>query len=341
MNDRFNLSISRQLPSHIIVDTTLFANFGHDLNYAYNLNQVDPRIIYQYKGATSVTVPNPFYNYLTPAAVPRPTPQSGNRADYAVTHPASAVWESLGGLQTGRARTLLLVDLKVQRPFSRGFNFLAGYSYIREKTQILGTGTNQAPQVAGTGAWFLDPLNNYLDQLTYLDSPNPHHRATIAGTYQLPFGKGRHLLSTANRPLDAVVGGWQLIGAWYFQSGDYLRFGAANVSCQDPTANPTPGRWFNTSCFSVLAPYTPRTNPDHYSDLRGPIYWEMQSSLSKQFAITPDRMKAELKISAYNLTNRLNRADPSTTVTDSAFGQSLRQNITQGRQIEFGLRLLF
>jgi hypothetical protein len=68
----------------------------------------------------------------------------------------------------------------------------------------------------------------------------------------------------------------------------------------------------------------------------------MQASVSKQFAITPERVKTELRISAYNLTNRLNRADPSTTVTDSAFGQSLRQfaNYT-GRQVEFGLRVLF
>ena len=133
-----------------------------------------------------------------------------------------------------------------------------------------------------------------------------------------------------------------MIGSWYFQSGDYLRFAGLSTSCADPTvSNPTPAKWFNTSCFAVLPPYTPRTNPDHYSNLRGPIYWEVQSSLSKQFAVTPERVKLELRISAYNLTNRLNRADPSVTVTDSTFGQSLRQNITQGRQMEFGLRAMF
>jgi hypothetical protein len=230
----------------------------------------------------------------------------------------------------------------VQRAFSNGFNILAGYSYIREKTQVLGTGTNQSPQVAGTGAWFPDAVANYLGKLTYLDSPNPHHRGTIAGTYQLPFGKGRHFLPNANRAVNAVAGGWQTIGAWYFQSGDYLRFGAVNATCGDPTEpDPTPARWFNTSCFSVLSAYTNRTNPDHYSNLRGPIYWEIQSSLSKQFAINPEHMKAELRISAYNLTNRLNRSDPSTNVTDSAFGQSLRQNISTGRQMEFGLRIIY
>jgi hypothetical protein len=343
VNDRFNLSLSHQLPSHIIVDATGFANFSHNLNYAYNLNQVDPRIIYQYKGATSVTVPNPFYNYLTPQQF---SGQLRNLATVPITQllvqrpQYGNLWEAF---KPGAHEEYFSLDLKAQRPFSNGFNFLTGYSYIREKTQVLGTGTNQAPQVAGTGAWFLDPLNNYLDQLTYLDSPNPHHRVTIAGTYQLPLGKGRHFLTNTSRVLDGVVGGWQVIGAWYFQSGDYLRFGGLATTCSDPAiSDPTPAHWFNTSCFSVLPPYTPRTNPDHYSDLRGPIFWDMQASLSKQFALTSERLKAELRISAYNLTNRLNRADPSTTVNDSAFGQSLRQyaNYT-GRQMEFGLRIRF
>jgi len=67
----------------------------------------------------------------------------------------------------------------------------------------------------------------------------------------------------------------------------------------------------------------------------------MQSSLSKQFAVTRERVKTELRISAYNLTNRLNRSDPDTVVTDSQFGASLRQNISTGRQMEFGLRIIY
>ena len=100
------------------------------------------------------------------------------------------LWEAF---KPGAKERYYSLDLRIQRAFANGFNFLFGYSYLREKTQVLGTGTNQAPQVAGVGAFFLDPLDNYQNRLTYLDSPNPHHRATLAGTYQLPFGKGRPL----------------------------------------------------------------------------------------------------------------------------------------------------
>jgi hypothetical protein len=342
VNDRFNLSIARELPGRIVVEATGFANFGHDWNYAYNVNQVDPRIIYEHKGATQVTVPNPFYQYLTPEQFPgqlrnlrtvpitqllTPRPQYGN------------MWQAF---KPGAKTRYYSLDLRVQRAFANGFNFVIGYSYIREKTMVLGSGTNQAPQVAGTGAFFLDPLDNYLERLTYLDSPNPHHRSSMAGTYQLPFGKGRQYLSNAPRLLDMLVGGWQAVGAWYFNSGAYLRFGPALVNGDPGIENPTPDRWFDTSVFSVLPAFTPRTNPDHYPNVRGPMYWEMQGSLSKQFQITPERVRFELRGTAYNLTNRLNLADPDVTITSSSFGRALRQlGSTTGRQIEVGARIYF
>ena len=135
-----------------------------------------------------------------------------------------------------------------------------------------------------------------------------------------------------------VLGGWQIVSAWYFNSGSYLQFGPALVSGDPTISNPTPDRWFDTSVFTA---YTPRTNPNHYPGVRGPIYWEMQSSLSKQFVVT-ERVKFELKGSAYNLTNRLNRANPVTTITSSTFGKALRQlGSTSGRQIELGAKIIF
>jgi hypothetical protein len=342
VNDRFNLQISRQLPNQLIAEVGLFSNFGHNLNYAYNLNQVDPRIIYQYKGATSVNVANPFYNYLTPAQFPG---QLRNLQNIPITQLLTKrpqygnVWQAF---KPGAKSQYYSLDFRVQRPFAKGFNFLVGYSYIREKTMVLGSSTNQAPQVAGTGAFFLDPLDNYLNRLTMLDSPNPHHRASIAGTYQLPFGKGRRFLTNAPTAVDSIFGGWQIVSAWYFNSGAYLRFGAAQVSGDPAVSNPTPDLWFDTSVFKVLPAFTPRTNPDHYSNVRGPIYWEMQSTISKQVQLVPEKLRFEVKASAYNLTNRLNRADPDVSITSTSFGRALRQlGSVTGRQVELGAKLIF
>jgi hypothetical protein len=46
---------------------------------SYNVNQVDPRVAYQYKDATNVAVANPFFNYLTTDKFPAPCATSRRR----------------------------------------------------------------------------------------------------------------------------------------------------------------------------------------------------------------------------------------------------------------------
>jgi hypothetical protein len=129
------------------------------------------------------------------------------------------------------------------------------------------------------------------------------------------------------------------VGVWYFNSGNNLRFGAMIVSGDPTIPNPSPQRWFDTSKFQRQPSYTPRSNPWQYPGLFGPVWWQLDQSLSKHFNIR-ERVKAELKMAAYNATNRLNRADPDRNVTSSTFGQTLRQS-GMGRQVEFGLKFLF
>jgi hypothetical protein len=91
-----------------------------------------------------------------------------------------------------------------------------------------------------------------------------------------------------------------------------------------------------------------------YGCLTGPKFWTLDANLSKSFNIT-ERIHAELKIAAYNATNRLNRGDPDTGVNDSNFGQALYQGSPggifgaqgatygnqSGRQAELGLKIIF
>jgi hypothetical protein len=333
VNDRINLTISRQFPAQVVAEVTMFLNFGRDVAYAYNLNQVDPRITYANPSQMDVSVANPFYQYLTSSQFPGPLRNQPTVAVKTVLLPYpqyGGLWEAYrnDGLERYHA-----LQVKVQRPFRGGYNFLFGYNYRREiSTQ------------------YYDDVAAYLNKLTWQDSNNPRHSMTFAGSYEFPFGKGRAHLQNLPRIAEGVLGGWHSTGAWYFNSGDYLRFGsyaalpgAANVIAYvDPAlSNPTPQKWFDTTQFKVLPAYTPRTNPLQYPDVKGPVYWEIQANLAKNFNLT-EKVRAELKVAAYNLTNRLNRADPIVDITNSGFGTALRQgaNFT-GRQMEFGLKILF
>ena len=45
------------------------------------------------------------------------------------------------------------------------------------------------------------------------------HLITVDAVYQMPFGRGKMLLGSANRLVDAIVGGWQLSGINRWSSG--------------------------------------------------------------------------------------------------------------------------
>jgi hypothetical protein len=235
------------------------------------------------------------------------------------------------------------VELKAQKMFSKGYNFLLSYVYINEKAE-----TNQ-----------FNDQNYFNNQMIWEPSNQPRQRITGAGTYEFPFGKGRTYLNTMNKVGEAVIGGWQLTGVATFVSGDHPQFGQMIWNGQSPCiGNPTPGDWFNTSVFSPnssTTPYVLRTNPLLFDCLTGPKYFDLDGSLAKTFHIT-ERFRLELKMTAYNVPNRLNRGDPDTGVGDSTFGKTLYQgapggsfgpsgqggsNYASGRQVEFGLKLKF
>ena len=50
----------------------------------------------------------------------------------------------------------------------------------------------------------------------WLGSNNARHRATLAGTYDFPLGKGRKFGSSMHPVINGVVGGWQVSGIYTY-----------------------------------------------------------------------------------------------------------------------------
>ena len=338
-NDRINFNIQHQFPGEIVASVTWFMNFGNQ-HYTKALNEVDPRLRVEYQNTLNQPVDNPFYNYLTPELMPG---QLRNLRQVSLgsllrPYPHYGPLYQIGTL--GARERYHSLELKAQKMYSKGYNFLFAYVYIREKLQI--NTFNDLDYFSGTLRW--------------QDSNQPRHRITAAGTWDLPFGKGRPFLNDAPRALDAAIGGWKLAGVWTFSTGAFIRFGNLIVNGNPCLDNPTPQRWFNTDVFSRLPAntYVLRTNPLQYDCLTGPKFSQLDATLTKDFAVT-ERVRVELKMAAYNATNRLNRAGPNTDINSSQFGTALFQgtpsssfgaqnqelgNIT-GRQVELGLKIRF
>jgi hypothetical protein len=338
-NDRFNLNFERQLKGQIVVSATYFFNLGNQL-YTKNLNNIDPKLQQQYQNSLNQQVANPFYNYLTPTLFPGPlrNQQQVSLGSLLVPYPQYGGLYEVGVL--GAAERYHSLEFKGQKAFSKGYNFLVSYVYIREKAQ-----TNT-----------FNDQDAFQNNLAYQNSNQPRHRFNIASTWELPFGKGHAFLNSTPRVVDTLVGGWKVAGLSTFISGDFPQFGNLIVTGNPCISNPTPQRWFNTSAFSQIPAntYVLRTNPLQYGCLTGPHFWNLDANLTKAVHIT-ERVQAELKIAAYNATNRLNRGDPDTNVQSSTFGQTLFQGSPggnfgaqgatygnqSGRQAELGLRIIF
>jgi hypothetical protein len=168
------------------------------------------------------------------------------------------------------------------------------------------------------------------------------HNLRIAGTWELPFGKGRRYLNHAPAAVDYILGGWATSHIWMWRSGDLIDFsGQPALVSGDPRQNVPHGYYFNPAVFQVLPSYTPRTNPWYYDGLRGPRFWQLDSTLVKYFTIT-ERIKFELRMEFYNMPNVFMPSDPNNTVGSGTMGQSTWvAGGNYGREIQYEGRIHF
>jgi hypothetical protein len=355
-NQRFNVNLQHEFRGQFVVSATYFLNLGQKW-YAQALNMPNPQYLTANESALTQTVANPFYHYQSNTVVPGPLWNQPNvtLSQLLVRYPQYGSLVEMGRCCAPERYNSL--EFKAQKVFSKGYNFLVTYVYIRERS-----------------AWnTLTDYSEYANQFNWLDSNQPRHRFNAAGTYELPFGKGRTYLSGINRVGDALIGGWQLTGLLTMMSGDYVTFNGGSGELTNPQsgnliasgnpciANPSPYNWFNTSVFQPIpsnVAFTPRTNPYTYNCLTGPHFWTVDATVLKSFPIT-ERVRLDLKMNAYNAFNNLNRGDPGTGI-GPGFGQALYQGApggifgqagnggglasptnVQGRQVELGLKLIF
>ena len=324
-SDRINFSFQRQLLQNMVLDVTYYLNFSNQNIGSYNLNQVDPRVAYEFKDATNRAVTNPFFNFSTVDKFPgalrfqrtvglttlmRPYPQYGNL-------------NVIDGIEGG-ASHYQSFQLRLNRRFANGYSVLMGYNYSRQQDEV-----------------FYDDIASFTRKFTWQESDRPRNRLSLAGTWEVPVGRGRTLLSTMPRVLDLALGGWDLTGLMTWRSGFYMRFGGMVANGDPRLANPTPGKYFNTAAFSRLPNFTPRTNPWQYDGLTNPGLFNVDASIVKRMPVT-ERVRGELRMDVFNAANNMTWANPNTNVQSSLFGTSNNQlSATFGRRAQLGLRVEF
>jgi hypothetical protein len=346
---QFSLDIQRQLPSGFVVNFGYSGSRSSDMTWTaatLNVNQLDPAFFS--RGGTALTAPvaNPFFGNggsgsiggATVAAnqLLRPYPQftsvNFTNSDRNRAHYDSAI-------------------IKVQKAFSQGFTMVSAYTWSKNY-DLLGGGAGNNLNAGNAGPQDVYSLDGEWG-LSYLHSP---HRWTNALTYELPFGKGKPVLGSANYVTNLLLGGWSVNAVSTMQTGYPTQifmnnnvnspFGTArmrpNATGTDPAGTGEFGerldRWFNPAAFTN-APIATLGNVTRTISLRGPgqVNWDI--SVFKTFAIT-EQFKAQFRAEALNAMNT-----PLFRAANGAFGNAQFGVVgSQGnfpRMIQLGLRLYF
>jgi hypothetical protein len=241
--------------------------------------------------------------------------------------------------------------LKVERRLSKGFSILAAYT-VSKLIDDLVPSTNGFPGESFSGA----PLQNFYDRrsersLASWDTPQT---LVLSYVYELPFGPGKALANWQGAA-GKIIGGWQVNGITTFQSGVPLQINGGNSSgtmagTQRPnwsgqsaqlegSIQDRLARYFDTSVFSINAPFTFGNAPRLMPNLRGPGTSNFDISLFKNTRIN-ERFQIQLRAEAFNAFNRVQFGNPATGITTSTFGRiSSQQN--SPRDIQLALKIIF
>jgi outer membrane receptor protein involved in Fe transport len=234
------------------------------------------------------------------------------------------------------------LEVKLEKRFSRGYQFLVGYNYgktIDMDTTDQGGGGSDNPYNYRT---MRGPSNIDFGQ-----------RLVASFVLELPFGKGKPIANTSSSVVNAFVGGWQLGGILIFQGGfpftptlgsadptnSGRQYGTRpNVAGTGSVANQNRSQWFNIADFPVPAPFT--IGNAGRNILRGPGISNQDLSLHKDFHFT-ERSYLEFRAEYFNAFNVTNLSNPNTSVDLPAVGGKIFSTSTPARIGQLGLKLYF
>lgn len=237
----------------------------------------------------------------------------------------------------GRSNYNALV-LSLERRFSAGLTFIAGYSWQKSMDLLSNTAFE------GNGNTY--PLNS-IDRDYAVSSFDRTGRFTGSFNYALPSPKGK---------LRYAIGGWQTNGIITLQTGapltittgvDNSRSGIGQDRV-DIVGNPRISgdrsrgeriaRWFNTDAFKENALGTFGTLGRNTE--RGPGLATVDFSAFKNFPMPyAESHRLEFRAEAFNIFNRANLNNPNTVRTSALFGRITTAG--DPRILQFGLRYSF
>ncbi len=320
VSNQWNFSIQRQIGSSMTLQAAYVGQNNDHLMVPVNASQ----------------------GYLTTGGTVLPSPYLSGNPTLLADNPTDKLTIT-NGIQNYNA-----LQVSLQKRLTHGLEFQANYTWSHCLTDSIGYYGGYG-QGAGNYYYWQDTYNSKSYYGTcYYDVPQAFNMFV---TYDIPFGRGRQFGNKLNKPVNALIGDWQLSGIVTVHSGFPFTVGANDVSgtgsfgplasCSGSpvvygTRNSASGgyQYWNQSTF-----YQPSSG---FGDcgvgiIRGPGLHTADLAISKQFTVT-EHQNLELKAQAINFTNT-----PILNAPSTGLGPNLGLvNSSQGaREIQFGLKYNF
>ncbi|MFZ0591678.1 MAG: hypothetical protein WAM39_14525 [Bryobacteraceae bacterium] len=269
-------------------------------------------------------VPNPFYGYITSSAcgLNNPTIPYGQ-----LLRPYPEFCGVNNVQAIGASSWYDAVQFQFNHRWSHGLQFGASFTISKYLDTSIGN------SVIGT---FGDSnIRNYYDLAAEkgLDINDIPKSLVLNFVYELPFGSGKSFGANISRPLNAVLGGWQISGIATFKDGFPLSITAVNNNTgsfgggQRPNlvgdphlSNPTISEWFNTSAFAQPAAYTFGNVGKTMPNLRGPGLNNWDLGIQKWWTMLGEKLRLQFRAELFNAFNHPNFESPNTSFGSLGFG---------------------
>ena len=252
------------------------------------------------------------------------------------------------------------VEIKLSRRFAEGYSYLFAYTWSQSKDTrsfdpaFTVYGTANAQSASST------PFDIFNRSLNYAPSDfDRTHSFTGQWVWELPFGRGKHWGSNAGGAANALVGGWQVSGQAFIQSGRPFTIYSGSSTFSSVVQTPancskctgTEGAVY-PEADSLLWYLSPQERAKfsipaagEFSNVgrnffRGDGFVSVNLGISKRVDVV-GRQYLEARADVTNLTNTPTFGFPTATYTSTLFGR-IRDSVTSGsRKIMLGVKYYF
>jgi hypothetical protein len=305
----------------------------------YTLDQIE---------ALQTYVPNPFYGIIS--ADTSLGAEEVQQSQLILPHPQ---YTNMTGIAFPVANSIYhSFQARVEKRFSRGFQFLATYTFSKSIDDA--SITHGGLGWLGGSTSLQDPNNYALERgLSQFDLP---HVVGLSYVWELPIGRNRAIGKNWHPVLDTIVGGWKTTGIWSFSSGFPIELGLSGGGTPLPTyggqrpnlaatllRNTGPDfrdKYFaNPEVVQEPALYAIGNAPRTLGSVRTPGVNNANLSLLKEFALNKFRegMHLEFRAEFFNAFNHPLFSGPDTSLNSGSFG-IISSTFNSPREIQLALK---